>query len=728
MLVSRLVVFTGILSCLLAGCQERALNDPYPNEATDANTLYTSFTERPKHLDPAQSYSSNEWVITNQVYEPPLQYHYLKRPYTLEPLIATSMPTITYMDKAGHEHQSLASSEIAYTLYTIHIKPHIMFQPHPAFAKNAQGEYRYHVLTEDELDEVETLSDFKASDTRELTADDFVYQIKRLADPTLNSPIFGLMQGYIVGLDELEKTLKVQYDKLGATFENPEFLDLRQYPLEGAKVLDRYTYQIKIIGEYPQFIYWLALPFFAPMPWEAAKFLTQDGLVDKNITLDWYPIGTGPYMLRENNPNQRMLLIKNPNYHGEHYPSEGTEEDKSLGLLTLAGKSLPFLDKVMFTLEKESIPYWNKFLEGYYDESGISSDSFDQALQSNPEGGLELSESLSEMGVQLETAVMPTTFYWGFNMLDETVGGYDESHRKLRQAISIALDIEEYIQIFLNGRGIAAQSPIPPGIFGYLPGEPGMNPEVYHMKDHHLERRPLEDAQKLLREAGYPKGINPKTQKPLILYLDATMGGGPDSQALYAWMRKQFEKLGIDLVVRATQYNRFQEKMRTGNAQIFSWGWNADYPDPENFLFLLYGPNSKVKHGGENAVNYENKTYDALFDKMKNTPNGEERQALIQQMLHIIQEDAPWAFGYHPKMYALSHGWVYPQKTSAMSRNTIKYMKVDPKLRAEKRKEWNKPIFWPVSLLVLLGFGICIPAWMKYRFKIHTPPQLKEKE
>ena len=118
---------------------------------------------------------------------------------------------------------------------------------------------------------------------------------------------------------------------------------------------------------------------------------------------------------------------------------------------------------------------------------------------------------------------------------------------------------------------------------------------------------------------------DPETGGPLILYYD-TPAAGPDSKAMLQWYRKQLAKLGIELVIRATDYNRFQDKMLKGTAQIFQWGWNADYPDPENFLFLLYGPNAKVGRNGENAANYKNPEYDALFEQVKNMDNGPERQ------------------------------------------------------------------------------------------------------
>ena len=215
------------------------------------------------------------------------------------------------------------------------------------------------------------------------------------------------------------------------------------------------------------------------MPWEADYFYSQAGMTEKNITLDWYPVGTGPFMLSENNPNLRMVLERNPNFRGEAFPSEGESGDQASGLLDDAGKKMPFIDKAIYSLEKESIPAWNKFLQGYYDTSGIVSDSFDQAVQFNLQGNAELTDEMREKGIRLLTAVTTSTSYMGFNMADEVIGGDSERARLLRRAISIAVDYEEYISIFANGRGKPAQGPIPPGIFGNVQGEAGINPYVY---------------------------------------------------------------------------------------------------------------------------------------------------------------------------------------------------------------------------------------------------------
>ena len=244
-----------------------------------------------------------------------------------------------------------------------------------------------------------------------------------------------------------------------------------------------------------------------------------------------------------------------------------------------------------------------------------------------------------------------------------------------------------------------AQSPIPPGIFGYLEGEAGINPFVYEWKNGRAKRRSIEQAKKLLAEAGYPDGRDAETGEPLSLYYEA-IASGPGSKSILNWYRKQFDKLGIQLIIRTTDYNRFQEKVRKGTAQIFGWGWNADYPDPENFLFLLYGPNAKVVSQGENAVNYENAEFDKLFVKMRAMPNGPERQVVIDKMLALVRNDAPWVWGFHPKAYSLYHGWYGNAKPNLMARNTLKYKTIDVNQRNHARKLWNKPIVWPVLLVV----------------------------
>lgn len=689
--------FTILCLIILMGCDDQSWNDPYPYENAEANTRYSAFSERPKHLDPARSYAEPEYMIIAQIYEPPLQYHYLKRPYTLEPLSAAKMPEVKYIGKKGETLDSdVESNLVSYTDYIIHIKPNMYYQNHPAFAKDATGQYRYQHLSDQELKQYQVISDFKEQGTREVIAEDYVYQIKRLAEPHLSSPIYGIMNQHIVGLKELRETLMKD---VHLVLSNQE-MDLRAYPLSGVEVLDRYTYRIRIKGKYPPFQYWLAMPFFVPIPWEVALFYAQPGLEAHNISLDWYPVGTGPYMLTENNPDRRMVLVRNPLFHGEHYPSEGTEQDAASGLLADAGKPLPMIDKVIFSLEKEDIPRWNKFLQGYYDASGINADNFGSTIRFTPQGLPTVTEWIKKNHIRLQTSVATDIWFWGFNFLDETVGGNTDKARLLRQAISLGLDVEEYISIFLNGRGVLATGPIPPDIFGS-----DTQPKT--------TQHSIVEAKALLKQAGFKDG--------LTLYFDTVVSGDPSEIERHAWLKEQFKKLGIRLVIRGSDFNRFQEKVKNGNVQLFFWGWNADYPDPENFLFLFYGPNSSAQFGGENMVNYNNPIYDRLFEKMRVMPDGPERRTIIQEMINILEKDRPWVWGFNAQSYALYQNWVRISKPGSMANNTLKYERIDPVERAKKRLLWNQPIVWPMGIFFSFLVIAIIPAGLQFWRKEHRP-------
>ena len=675
-----------IFLLFLAGCGD-VWNDPYPAGERGKSILYSAFIERPKHLDPVQSYTEDEARFTQQVYEAPLQYHYLKRPYELIPLTAVEVPKPRVIDGGK------------FTVYEVRIRPGIRYQPHPAFLPEN------HSLERKAVEKLRTPYQLPQG-TRELTADDYIYQIKRLAHPRLHSPILGLMSEYIVGLDDFAKRLKDQ--------TKASWLDLREIPLKGVERVDAHTFRVTLHGSYPQFVYWLAMPFFAPVPWEAEKFFEQPGMAEKNFTLDWWPVGTGAYMLTENNPNARMVLERNPNFRGEPYPAEGESGDREAGLLADAGRIMPFVDRVVFSREKEAIPYWNKFLQGYFDSSAIPSDTFDQAVRVSIEGDAGLTPEMESRGIQLRTSVDTSILYFGFNWVDSVVGGSSERSRKLRHAISIAVDYEEFISIFLNGRGLVAQDPLAPGIFGQREGKDGINPVTHEWRNGAARRRPIEEARKLLAEAGYPDGRDAKTGAPLVLYLD-TVGRGPGDKPRFDWWRRQFAKLSIQLEIRDTDWNRFQEKIRKGSQQLYILGWNADYPDPENFLFLLHGPQSRAKNQGENTSNYVNPEFDALFERVKNVPNSAERQRLIDRMVEIARRDAPWLWGYHPKSYGLSHAWMQNGKPNNMARNNLKYLRVDVEKREAMRREWNPPVIWPAVLVLVVLVLSSVPAFLAYR-------------
>ncbi|MEO8304877.1 MAG: ABC transporter substrate-binding protein [Betaproteobacteria bacterium] len=713
----------------MTGCSEVS-NNPHPPGSEKTNTLFVPFVERsPKYLDPTSSYSNDESPHTYQIYEPLYGYHYLKRPYEIAPRAAQEVAKPRYLDKAGNVlPEDAPGDEVAESVYEIKIKHGILFAPHPAFAKAANGDYLYHNMKREDVADKYKVTDFKETGTRELTADDYVYAIRRLATPRIKSPAFSTMSDYIIGLKEYGDSI-VEIDKvlrkgIPPTDRDLPFLDFRKFPFAGVEAVDKYTLRIRVAGKYPQFKYWLSMTFFSPIPWEAEKFYSQPGMAAKNLTLNYWPVGTGPFMQTEYIENRQHVLERNPNFRGEPYPCEGEPGDKEKGYLADCGKPIPFVDRIVFDIEKEGVPLKAKFLQGYYDSPAIERLDYGTTYLVAMGDSKETEKEYRDKAIRLPTTIEANNWYIGFNWIDPVVGKGDtpeqqEKNRKLRRALSIALDWEEHIAIFERGQGVAAQGPIPPSLFGYREDGPSaFNPYVYDRgPDGKPVRKSLEEAKKLLAEAGYPDGRDAKTGKPLVVNFDYQQSPTPSTKALLEWYTKQFAKIGVQLEVRATDYNRFQDKVNKGSVQIFFWGWLADYPDAENFMFLLFGPNAKTltNGNGENNTNYQNPEFDKLFQQLKFLDDGPEKQKVIDRMIEILQKDGVWSFGYFPTSAAAYHQWITNGKPTQIIRNHISYLRLDPELRARKLAEWNKPIWWPIPLILLACLVAVVPAWFAWR-------------
>ncbi|MEP6609048.1 MAG: ABC transporter substrate-binding protein [Burkholderiaceae bacterium] len=726
-LVNGYCAFTLALAAFcVVGC-DRVTNSPHAAGAERTNTFFTAFQERsPKYLDPTASYSIDETPYTYSIYEPLYRFHYLKRPYEVAPRTAEAVVTPRYFDKAGGELPADApGASVAESVYDIRIRKGILYAPHPAFAKDATGQYRYHHLTRDEVGDKRTPFDFAETGSRELTAHDYVYAIRRLATTRIKSPSFSPMSEHILGLKEYGEKMSTADEKLrggrALTDRNLPFLDFREYPFDGAVALDDYTLRIRLIGKYPQFKYWLTMTFFAPVPWEADKFYSQPGMVENNLGLNYWPVGTGPYMATEYQENRRHVLERNPNFRGETYPCEGEAADHASGLLTDCGKPMPFMDRVVFTIEKERIPLKTKFMQGYYDTPEVYRFDWLLDIDYDVKNSEQVARLFRERGIQMPRTLEISNWYLGFNWWDPVVGKgktTDEQvrNRKLRQALSIAIDWEEFVRVFESkAAGIPAMSPVPQGVYGFR--DDSVNRVVYDVIEGEPRRKSLDAARQLLAEAGYPDGRDAKTGAPLVLNYDYQRALTPELKAEVEWMVKQFRKIGVQLELRATDYNRFQDKADKGSLQIFWWGWFADYPDAENFLFLLYGPNSQAatQGNGNNTANYQSDEFDKLFEELKYLDDVPRKQQVIDQMNAIVQRDAPWAFGYNPYAGSVVHQWVGNVKPGPLVNDRLMYMKVDPELRAAKIRQWNNPIWWPIVVIALLLIAAVIPAFRSWR-------------
>ena len=284
---------------------------------------------------------------------------------------------------------------------------------------------------------------------------------------------------------------------------------------------------------------------------------------------------------------------------------------------------------------------------------------------------------------------MQTTHRTHISRLHDPVIG---PNAKLRQALSCAYDKQGEIDIFYNGVPLAAQQVVPPGIYGFQPDY--KNPYGFD----------LVKARRLIDEAGYPHGIDPKTGKPLELSIDVTATGAEERQ-IAEYHQRQFEQLGIRIKMIENTFARMLEKEDQGNFQMAAGtGWGADYPDPENFFFLYYGRNFPPE--GKNINRYKNPEFDRLFEKMATMENSPERLGIVKKMNEILNEDCPMVLQLHKAYYTVVQPFAPRTQNNLMLEGGAKYARVDYAMREEKRREWNPVAKWPI----FVGLGMVLAA------------------
>jgi oligopeptide transport system substrate-binding protein len=543
-------------------------------------------------INASDKYSGNEM---GKVYEGLFEFHPLKRPYELMPNIAESLPTVS-------------SDGLT---YTFKIKKGVLFHDSPAF-KDGIG--------------------------REVTADDFIYSIKRLADPRLTAKGWWILDDRIAGLNEW----RAKYSKLEATDYNEA--------IEGLKKVDNYTLQIKLKSPYPQFLYALAMPYTFVVAKEAVDHFGKEFLN--------YPVGTGAFILPKFDQSNLIVYTKNPKFREKFYPSEGEEGDDTLGLLADAGKKLPLVDKINVHIIVESQPKWLSFMKGKNDLILVKDVNIQQAI--NPDRTLK--DEHRAKGIRLNLQPILDVTYYAFNHEEPIF-----KNRKLRQAMSLAFDRATYNKLFHENTAVEAQGPVPPGLAGFK--KEFKNP--YNKFD-------IELAKKLLAEAGYPDGkglpaITVQTRSDTI------------SRQQVEFFEKSMQKIGIKVNVGMNTWPELVNKVTKKQHQMYTMAWGADYPDAENFLGLLYCPNQAP---GSNGANYCNPEFDALFKKATVLQDSPERTEMYEKLNEMAALDVPWVVGFHRTDIYLSQPWLKNYKFIEFDHASFQYLNVDLEVKRELIKKF----------------------------------------
>ncbi len=537
-------------------------------------------------LDPQDIGDTTSSSVAGQIFETLYTYAYLERPYRLVPQLAEGMPEISADGRK----------------YTIRIRPGVLFADDPAFP-GGKG--------------------------RGLAAEDFILAWKRMADLNNRSTNYSaIFAGYIEGLDEFREytggVKEVDYGR----------------PVAGLQAPDPHTLEITLTRPHNFLLYWLAHLPTAPVAREVLERYGRD-LVN-------HPVGTGPFRLVGNFRSNSFTMARNENFRRENYPDRAAPALAERGLLADAGRRIPFLDRIEWTIIEESQPYWLAFLDGKIDSAGIPKDSFDRVITT----ARELSPALAARGIRLIKAEDPSIFYYGFNMDDPVVG----ANRPLRQAMSLAFDRETYIETFLNGRGRVPAGPIPPMIPGFRPEK--VNPYT---------RYDPERARALLKKAEEIAG------GPLPILKLAIPGTDTESRQQGEFFRIQMRRLGLEVEADYMTWPKFQDAAKTRSHQVFALGWVADYPDAQNFLLLFYGPH---RSPGPNTSNYSNPEFDALYEEAIAIPDPEKRIPLYHEMEDIVIEDCPWLLTTYRVVYALYHDRLGNYHPHDFLSGTMKFQKV----------------------------------------------------
>jgi len=477
---------------------------------------------------------------------------------------------------------------------------------------------------------------------RELVAEDYVYTFKRFADPKNRSPWAFMVEGHIEGLDEqieaAKKSGKFDYDAA----------------IPGMIALDKYTLRFKLTHADYLFDYTLAHVPFGAMAREVVEAYGDD--------VQAHPIGTGPYMLQEWRRAAKITLVANPHYRDVTWNFEPGADPWDKGVVAaMQGRKIPQIGRVDISIIEESQSRWLAFNRKELDLLALPATFVHEAL----DAANELKPDWTAQGVALYRAITPSVSYAFFNFRDPLLGGFSKEKIALRRAIIMGYEIGQEIVVIDKNQAVQAQMPIPYGVVGFDPNYRSIN-----QYDPAL-------ANGLLDYFGYKKGADGYRTlpdgKPLVIR-QATGTAAIDREYNELW-KKSMDAIGIHMEF---QPGKFADHLKaTKSCQLMMWSaaWTADYPDGDNFMQLLYGPNT----GESNNGCYESKSYDALYEKSRLLPpDSVERQHLFIDMTRQMEVDGAWSLHVSPIRNELIRPWVKGYKAHPILNADWVYMDVEP--------------------------------------------------
>lgn len=477
---------------------------------------------------------------------------------------------------------------------------------------------------------------------RELVAEDFVYSFKRFMDPKNRSPWAFMLEGKIEGLDEVaeaaKKSGKFDYDANVA----------------GLQAVDRYTLRFRLKAIDYNFLY-----VAAHVPFGAAAREVVEAYGDD---VQSHPVGTGPYVLKEWTRAAKIVLESNPDYRGFTWDFAAADPawDDAL-VAAMRGKKMPQIGRVEISIIEEDQSRWLAFNQKELDYLALPATFRPQVFDAEN----RLKTEWKDQGVLLYRAIEPEITYTYFNFRDPLVGGFSREKVALRRAIIMAYNLEEEIRVVRKNQAVAVQMPIPAGVVGHDPGYRGINqydPALANKLLDHFKYKRGRDGYRTL-----PDG------KPLTIR-QATGSSAIERDFNELW-KKSMDAIGIRIQF---DISKFADHLKAAKAcQLMMWGaaWTADYPDGDNFMQLLYGPNT----GQSNNGCYESKAFDALYAKSVRMPNSPERNRLFLEMTRQMEVDGAWSLHVSRERNQLIRPWIKGYKKHPILHGEFVYMDVEPR-------------------------------------------------